>query len=132
MSLKPEEIAIIGALGGVLITSLFNLANNWITKRSDERSQLRELVVNAAIENWKEKTALTMKLEEMNPGSMTPIYPLDFFIVYMAKICDVALKPHVSRDEIASKFREARETMEELTAENIREQEDRALRHRQS
>jgi hypothetical protein len=110
--MPPEQIGIIGALSGVLITSLVNLANNWMTKRSEERTKIRELVINAAIENWKEKTEQTLKLQAMHPSPNARLYPLDFFIVYMAKICDVALKPNVSHQEVMTKFREAGEMLE--------------------
>lgn len=128
--MSPEVIAIVGTLGGVLLTSLFNLGNNWMSKRSEERTKIRELVINAAIENWKEKTDQTLKLQAMTPSPNARIYPLDFFIVYMAKICDVALKPNVTRDEVMTKFREAGEMLEALTTERIREQEERKLRSR--
>ena len=128
--MSPEMIAIVGTLGGVLLTSLFNLGNNWMSKRSEERTKIRELVINAAIENWKEKTDQMLKLQAMSPSPNARIYPLDFFIVYMAKICDVALKPNVTRDEVMIKFREAGEMLEALTTERIREQEERKLRSR--
>jgi hypothetical protein len=112
MSLTPELIAVVGTLAGVLIGSLINLANNWITKRSDERRQLKELAINAAVEDWKQTTNQT------NQGE---VYPLALFIVYMAKVCDVALKPNVSRAELKSKLLEAREMFDELTAKRAQE-----------
>jgi len=63
--------AAIGAVAGGSITVL----NMWLARRSEERRQIRELAVRAAIENWKHFNELAQR----HGGE---INPLDLYLVH--------------------------------------------------
>jgi hypothetical protein len=65
--------AIIGSIPGIIIA--------WISKRSEDRRHFRELVMRAAIEDWKCRNAI-----ETSAGK--PLIPLDGFIIRTARIID--------------------------------------------
>ncbi len=120
MPLTPEQTAIIGTLAGVLIASLFNLANNWMAKRSEERTKTRELVINAAIENWKVISDRLLTLSQQ--GSNVTFYPLDVFIVYMTRVIDTCLDPKISRENLLAKMNGAYDLLQALIADREKQE----------
>ena len=65
--------AIIGSFPGILIA--------WINKRSEDRRHFRELVMRAAIEDWKFKN-------EIETRNLRPLIPLDGFIIRASRVID--------------------------------------------
>ena len=61
MNISPTAIALIAALsalGGATISSIFNLINAYITKKSEERKHQRELLFKVSIAYWKNEPIL--------------------------------------------------------------------------
>ena len=118
--MAPEVSALVGSLVGVFIASGFHLVNNWITKRSDERRQFRELVINSAIANWQGISDRLLALRQQ--GVNVTFYPLDVFIIYMTRVCDTCLDPKMSEDALVTKMKDAGDLLEHLIAERTKEQ----------
>jgi len=79
MAITPEISALLGALIGIapgIITPL-------LTRKSDERKQIRELAVRSAIEAWK------TRIEHAQPN--TALMPLEVYITHTTMMCDFAL-----------------------------------------
>jgi hypothetical protein len=84
-------IAIIPAaalLLGVVVTNLFNQRAARITKECDERKHHKEVVVKAAIENWKQVADLALK-----SGLPGKVVPLDVFMIHMSVLADIIFDP---------------------------------------
>lgn len=82
MSLSPEELAVVGTLGGALIGALPSFITSLLNRRSDTKKHFNELIVKAATENWKfvaEKSTSRVLL------------PLEHYIIHTAKMCEFAL-----------------------------------------
>ena len=77
---ESMNTAVIGLIG-VIIGSIPGIAIAWLSKRSEDRRHFRELVMRAAIEDWKCKNAI-----ETSAGR--PLVPLDGFIIRTARIID--------------------------------------------
>ena len=103
MNISPTVLALVAALsalGGVLLTSLFNLWGSHLTRKSEERKHQRQLVINAAIENWKKACdiALTKK------GAA--IYPLDSYIIRMMKLSELCMEQKIDASNVEQKLKE--------------------------
>lgn len=61
MELTPW-IPLISAIAGGTLTGVVAISLNFINKRSEERKQLRNLMFNAAIENWKSSNEYGMRM----------------------------------------------------------------------
>ena len=81
MALSPEDLAVVASLGGAIVGAVLGLVSSLLSKRSEERKQLKELVVKAAIESWKAHA-------ERGPGRLLP---LEHYIIHTAKMCELAL-----------------------------------------
>ena len=121
--MSPEAIAITGTLGGVLLASLFNVVNSWISKRSEERRQFRELIIKGAIEEWKGITERQLKMSER--GYNVTFYPLDIYMVHMTQVCNTCLKSNVSRETLIREVRDAGATLDALIADLEAQQDQR-------
>ena len=108
MDISPGLLAVLGTLVGVAIGSGSTLAATLISKRSDERKHLRELVMNAAIVNW--KTAIEVGQASGKGGK---ILPLSLYIVHMLKISDLISSGKIDRSSILAVLKEADEALEE-------------------
>jgi hypothetical protein len=95
----------------------------WITKRSEERKHYKELVINAAIENWKQAC-------EFAKASSSPelINPLDDFIIHMIKFSELIVDEKLDASNIEKKLAEINELTTKVN--EYRHQQDRRLRSR--
>jgi len=87
MEIGPTTLVLLttgSTLLGIIVTSVFNLLTTRSTRKSEERRQTKELVVTAALENWKQTTDLLIK--SGRPGMQAP---LDVFLIHMATAADV-------------------------------------------
>lgn len=95
MALSPEELVVIAGLGGAAIGALPSLISTFINRRAEDKKNFNELVVKAAIENW--------KFIAENSQSRS-ILPMEHYIIHTAKMCEFAL----SGKPITPKTTEAR------------------------
>ena len=93
--------ALTGGAIGSGITGVFALITIWMQRRSEERRQIRELAVKAAIENW----SRDFELSKLRGGGAL-LQPLDLYLVHamhLVAALDGRLK---TPDEIRSYLRE--------------------------
>jgi hypothetical protein len=82
MNLSPQELTIVGTLGGAIVGALPGIISSFLNRRTEERKQFKELVVKAAIESWKTHVELA--------GNRF-MFPLEHYIIHTAKMCEFAL-----------------------------------------
>ena len=76
----PSDTVIAAVIGGgvaAIVSGGFTIWNLFITRRSEERRQIRELAVKAAIENWSRDFELA---KMKGPGVL--LNPLDLYLVH--------------------------------------------------
>ena len=82
---------VVAAVGGgvaSVVTGVFALWNIWMTRRSEERRQIRELAVQVAIENHK-------IYKEISERTGTSNHPMDVYLIhamYLVSALDGRLK----------------------------------------
>jgi CO dehydrogenase/acetyl-CoA synthase gamma subunit (corrinoid Fe-S protein) len=111
MEISPTTLALIttgSALLGVIVTSFFNLRTTRITKESEERKHQKELVFNAAIENWKQMYdfAKASGLKFKTRGASVDLMPLDLFLVHMVGLSDILFDPNLTADTLKARMAE--------------------------
>lgn len=123
MNISPTTLVIVSALIGagfsllgVIVNSLFNLRTTRLAKESEERRHQREIVINAAIENWKQQ----MEQYKIHQQPMN-IVPLDVYIVHMLKFSELFLNGDVTPANIREKSKE----VEDLTLMLIEHKKER-------
>ena len=93
--------ALIGGAIGSGITGIFAIVTIWMQRRSEERRQIRELAVKAAIENWSRDFELA---KMKGPGVL--LQPLDLYLVHamhLVSALDGSLK---TADEVQAHLRQ--------------------------
>lgn len=96
MELSPEMTTGLVAMGSAVIAALPGLITTLMNRGAEEKKQLRELAVQAAIESWKTHA-------EFSVGR--PILPLEHYIVHTVLMFDLALSgktitPDAMRDHL--------------------------------
>lgn len=110
MEISPAILVLIttgSALLGVIVTSIFNLLTTRIIKASEERKHQREIVINAAIANWRQQ------LELAKAGSnVQVIRPLDDYIVHMVAISQILLEKPINKAVVTERLNELQELVD--------------------
>ncbi len=94
-------ITALSTLGAVLITSIINLRTTRMSKESEERRHTREVIINAAIENWKHNNELWL-----NSRHAVSLPPVDAFILHMAATVDVFFDPTTNAHNLKQRLDE--------------------------
>jgi hypothetical protein len=92
---------LLGAAIGALASGATAVFITHITKRSEERRQLREIAFKAAVENWDYACKLSAQYR-------APTLPLDVFILHMLKFSDVFTSGYVTEKNLVAKLQEVR------------------------
>jgi hypothetical protein len=100
MSIDAATAVVLGAAISGLCTAITALGVVWITKRSDERRHLREIILRTAIENWK-------VVDQAAKESRAQRLPLDVYIIHMLKFAEIITKKHITVDDIEKNDRES-------------------------
>jgi hypothetical protein len=104
----PAWVPVVSALGGGLVVGILNIINNWFNKRFEERKHNKELMLNLAVQHWKQSSEIF--LESMKKGQRSSLQPLDSYIVHMMKLAEV-LGTKINKDELVSKLKEVDEVV---------------------
>ena len=99
--MDPGMIALLSALGGIVIAGFFNLIITLIQKKSENAKELRKLIVSASMDQWKQSVELA-KVREGKTELMPPIS----YIITMSMIADIIGKKSVSDNEIKAFYKE--------------------------
>ena len=116
--------AIAGLLGtavGALASGATAVVITHITKRSEERRQLREVAFNAAMHNWDYVNKLCAQYR-------IPSLPLDVFILHMLKLSEVLVSGNVTEQNLVAKLQEVRRFTDIASDEAERSTNERNLR----
>lgn len=106
--------ALIGALGGAFIGFLSTIIVTYITKRYEEKKHTKELIIKAAIDNWKvtqesiQKWATTSNKQIIMP-------PLDEYLIHMWQFYKIVLNTKITHQNIEEKLLEAKKISEKAS-----------------
>lgn len=89
-----------------IIGASASLISIYINNKFEERKFTKQLIINAAIEDWK------LNSEKLNKKMA---FPLEDYIIYMSRLYDKILSKHLSDDEIIIKLKE----LDNFTLETI-------------
>lgn len=102
MDISPSTLVLLttgSALLGYIVPSVFNLLSARSAQKSEERRQVKALVVQAAAESWKVSTEARSRIgKEMQA-------PFDVFLLHMAKSVDVFFDPTTNADNLDSRLK---------------------------
>ncbi|HWX42721.1 MAG TPA: hypothetical protein VN345_16330 [Blastocatellia bacterium] len=110
MHLTPELTGVLIGLGGAITGYLINAFVSLYKTRSEERKHYRELMMTVTINHWKTTTDLT---REQGGGQ---IFPLDAYIVQMAKLSDIFLRKRTKTRDLERAFKEYDEVIDKIRA----------------
>src|SRR5437870_2919651 len=102
--MNNQMLVLIAGIVGAFIGAGSSIVTTLIAKRFEERRHYRELVIQTAIEHWKQFVALTP------PGET--IEPLEDFILHMMKVYDLILSKKLSQTQ-------TQERLNEITAQSL-------------
>ena len=112
MFLSPSELAVSGTLGGVAITATASVIITLINKRSEERNHLKKLLMDAAVEQYKQDNIRFV--ESMKLDKSVKLLPLDTYIIHLMKLSEVLLDSEITKETIADKLRQIHEVADEV------------------
>jgi hypothetical protein len=99
MPIDAHTATVIGAIVGAGTGGLVTLVGQWLTRRSEERRHLRELVIRTAVEDWKYTSDALEKLGAER-------HPIDPYILRMVKLVEVLETPHLTPEIVRQKLSE--------------------------
>lgn len=115
--LDAPTAAVLGAIVGGGVAGLIAAISQWLTRRSEERRALRQLVMQAAIENWKHTAEAAKHIAASQRGGVT-VYPLDGFIIHMLKLVEVLDAHRITPEDVRRIMREV-QAVGDAAAEEI-------------
>jgi len=125
MQIDAATATVIAAIVGAGVGGFVTLFGQWLvtlfgqrlTRRSEERRHIRQLVVQTAIENWR----FTSDAAEKLAASGYPVdrYPLDSFVLHMLKLSEVLDERRITPELVSKKLREVY-AVTEAAGEEIR------------
>jgi hypothetical protein len=116
--MNPQTINIVSAFFGVLLGMLVGFITSTLNRKSEERKHYRQLIINAAVENFKHLS------RDPKPGDT--YLPLDDHILHMMKFTEVMIDQRVDGSNLERKLEEVGAFADRLVAFRIKElKEDR-------
>jgi hypothetical protein len=109
--MSSEILILVGTLSGAFIGALSTLGVTWLSKRSEERKHYRELIINLAVENYKEERAMARAVLERRPEITQFHYPLDDYIIHMVQLAELVIDKKIQPNDVKRVLAE----MDELT-----------------
>jgi len=91
-----------GTILGIIISSVIQSRTDRLNREMEERKHYKEIVVKAAIENWKEILAVAK-------ARGATVFPLDSFLVASAAMADVIFDPTTNESNLAERLDKANE-----------------------
>ena len=88
MDISPALAGLIGALGGSFITGFLGYLNNRLTKRSEERKHLKDLLIKLSLELYKQQEETAKKQISLEPL----VIPMEMMIIRMMKFNEMFIE----------------------------------------
>jgi hypothetical protein len=101
--MKTEILIALVSLGGVALGSLSTLAVTFLNRRFDDRRHLRQVAIEAAVQNWKQDIEIANtigKLTRQNVG----INPLDTYIIHMLQLAELMSSKGITAENVQDKL----------------------------
>jgi hypothetical protein len=109
MQIDAATATILSASIAAAISGFFTILNLWLTRRSDERRQARELAIKAALDHWKIHTDLISQ----KGGT---IEPLELYLVHMTHFVR-SMDGKITPEKIKQRLNESRLAVEAANSE---------------
>lgn len=106
MQIDVVTASFIGTLIGAIAGVGGSVATSIITRRSEERRHVRELVIRTALEEWRESVAFAKFKKEREPGCAISVSPLEAFIIPMRKIAAMIERKDLTPEDARKQVRE--------------------------
>ena len=117
----PEDVNIVialisavSALVGGVVGAAVTLLATWLRNRSEERKHFRELLLSAALENWKEQVSIEKLKLEKRPTLDVYFPSLDMYLFYMVKLAPALLDKDIKPSDVEKLLDEANEISEKV------------------
>lgn len=107
-------IPVIAAIGGGLVSGIILLFNNWINKRSEERKHFNQMMLNTALENWKQACTFAIETSKIS-GRRVAVLPLETHIIYVMKLTDVLFNERITKENVIQKLKEVRDVCDKVS-----------------
>lgn len=104
--------AIVGTIVGAIIGSLSSGIMAWYSIRSNERKHRRDIIIKAALENYKYSEQHASSLRDEAKPSKIP--PLDVYIIYMSPLLDEIIDRRLTKDNVVSILQKVNELTDEM------------------
>ena len=104
MPLDPTISALVGTAIGAIAGIAGTIFSTCFIQRSEERRHLRQIVMQAAIENWKQTTEHGKRLSEA--GYNITHNPIDSYVIHMMKLVTILDERNLTEDRIRTMMRD--------------------------
>jgi hypothetical protein len=104
--MNSQTLTVIGTLGGVVIGSFGTFLVTWISKKYEYKRELKKMILDVAIKEWKEGLEL---LEKRGGGKIMPLFS---FVIFASDLLNLLEKKKRGRKEIEELLAKAKEISE--------------------
>ena len=94
--MNPENLVLIGTLGGSAIGAISSLIALWVTKAFEEKNLRRQLLINAGIEQWKK----AIDLVNQKGGAVPPIEDYIIHLLALSELMAAKMTPKTAVERL--------------------------------
>ena len=102
-------VGAISAIGGGVTVGLFNYLTNKSNNKSEEKKHLQTILLDTAMEHYKQVCLLAQG--EVERGHKSAIPPLDGFIINMLKLSELFNGKEITPERVSKIIKEAQVTL---------------------
>ncbi len=89
--MKPEIIAIISALGGILLGTIGNVLIAWISKKTEYQREIKKLVMEISLAEWKEASKFAVD----HLRGIVKIFPVMSYVIANSNLIKLVGKQEI-------------------------------------
>ena len=98
---------VLSAMTGVIVGGIIPGVISYVTLKSQERKQHRELIFSAAVENFKQAC-------EMARTTGGQVMPLDDFLIHMAKLSEIVINKKFDDSSVEKYLQQLNDLMKRI------------------
>jgi hypothetical protein len=109
--LTREEIALLAALAGFIgvvlgsfVTALTAIVAPWLARRSEQKRQLRQMAIQAGLDNWRHQNELAIGLLKAGGRGDYSVDAPDDYIIHMLLLMDIASDSKLSVEDATARI----------------------------